>query len=274
MHLKILIAFLFLVNVINAQELFVVTEPASNMPSKSIGVRTMNSFMYENNGTLNYHLMPELMWGVNHKLMLHLQSFHSNRVGGGLKSEGASLYAKYRVFSTDDMHSHFRLAAYGRYSKNNADIHQEEVETMGHNTGYELGLVATQLKNKTAISGSTSYERALDNRPNYKFPNTQSHHAINYTLSVGKLMYPKSYYSLKQTNINLMCELLGQTLSPNGRSYLDVVPSVQFIIRSQARIDIAYRKQLYSTMLRTAPNGFMIKLEYTFFNIIKNKSII
>lgn len=271
MKIKILFIILFFTTNINAQELFVMTEPASNMPSNSIGVRTMNSFMYENNGTLNYHLMPELMWGISQKWMMHLQSFHSNRVGGGLKTEGGSVYAKYRFYSVDDIHSHFRMAAYGRYSINNADIHQDEVETMGHNTGFETGLIATKLQNKVAISASTSYERALDNLPNYKFPTTQSHHAINYTISIGKLMYPKTYNSLNQTNINVMCEFLGQTLNPNGRSYLDVVPSIQFIIRSQARIDFAYRKQLYSSMLRTAPNGFMIKFEYTFFNVFKNK---
>lgn len=253
----------------NAQELFVMTEPASNMPAGSIGLRAMNSFMYEKNGTLNYHVMPELMWGISAKWMVHVQSFHSNRSTGGLKTEGGSIYAKYRFFSSDDIHKHFRMALYGRYSKNRADLHQEEIETMGHNTGYEGGLVATKLVNKVAVSSSLSYERALDNKPDYKFPSTQSNNATNYTLSIGKLMYPKTYTSLNQTNINLMCEFLGQTLNKNGKSNLDIVPSVQFIIRSQARIDVAYRKELYSSMTRTAPNGFMIKFEYTFFNVTK-----
>ncbi|MFY8127320.1 MAG: hypothetical protein ACOVMM_03015, partial [Chitinophagaceae bacterium] len=62
-----------------------------------------------------------------------------------------------------------------------------------------------------------------------------------------------------------------QVLSPNGKSNLDIVPSIQFIIHSQARIDLAWRKELYSNMTRTAPNGFMIKLEYTFFNAFKRK---
>jgi hypothetical protein len=254
---------------INAQELFVMTEPASNMPTGSIGVRAMNSFMYEKDGTPNYHIMPEIMWGASAKWMFHLQSFHSNRSTGGLKTEGGSLYAKYRFFSSDDLHKHFRMALYGRYSKNRADIHQEEIETMGHNTGYELGFVATKLVNKVAVSSSFSFEKALDNMPNYKFPTTQSNHCTNYTLSIGKLMYPKKYTNFKQTNINLMCEFLGQTLNQNGKSNLDIVPSVQFIIHSQARIDLAYRKELYSSMTRTAPNGFMVKFEYTFFNITK-----
>ncbi len=253
----------------NAQELFVMTEPASNMPAGAIGIRVMNSFMYEKDGTLNYHIMPEIMWGPSAKWMFHLQGFLSNRTTGGLITEGSSVYAKYRIVSRDDLHTHFRVAAYGRYSLNNADIHQEELETMGHNTGYEAGLVATKLVNKVAISSSISFEKVFDNFDGNKFPLSQSNNATNYTLSVGKLIYPKTYTSLKQTNINLMCEFLGQTLNRNGKSYLDIVPSLQFIIRSQARIDVAFRKELYSSMYRTAPNGFMIKFEYIFFNVTK-----
>ncbi len=250
-----------------AQELFVFTEPASNMASNSVGVRDMNAFMFEKDGSLNYHNMPELMWGINKNWMVHAQAFISNRQGGGLLAEGGSFYAKYRFLSKDDLQSHFRMAAYGRYSINKADIHQQELETMGHNTGYELGVIATQLLHKVAISSSVSYERALDNMPDYKFPATESNSAINYTLSAGKLMLPKKYTSFNQTNVNLMVELLGQRLNGNGLSYLDIAPSVQFIIRSQARVDIGYRRQIYSDMVRTAPNGIVLKLEYSFFNV-------
>ena len=254
---------------VSAQELFVFTEPASNMPAKSLGIRDMNAFMFDGNGRLNYHNMPELMWGINKKWMVHAQGFISNRQEGGLKVEGGSLYAKYRFLSKDDIQSHFRMALYGRYSLNNADIHQQEIETMGHNTGYETGLIATQLLHKVAISSSLSYERALDNRPDHKFPTTESNSAINYTLSVGKLMLPKMYKDYKQTNMNLMLELLGQRLNDNGKSYLDIAPSVQFIINSQARVDIGYRQEIYSTLKRTAPNGIVLKFEYTFFNVFK-----
>jgi hypothetical protein len=252
-----------------AQELFVFTEPASNMPAKSLGFRDMNAFMYEGDGKLNYHNMPELMWGINKKWMVHVQGFISNRQEGGFQVEGGSFYAKYRFLSKDDIQSHFRIAAYGRYSFNRADIHQQEIETMGHNSGYELGLIGTQLLHKVAISSSVSYEKAMDNKPNYKFPVTESNDAMNYTFSVGKLMLPKVYKSYNQTNMNLMVEFLGQRLNGNGKSYLDIAPSVQFIINSQARVDIGYRQQLYSTMSRTAPNGFVLKLEYTFFNLFK-----
>lgn len=265
--------FLFVTLLIHSQtkgqELFVMTEPASNMPTGSIGIRLMNSFMFNKSNNLNYHLMPEIMWGINQKWMVHFQSFQSNRTKKGLNIEGGSLYAKYRFYSNDDIHKHFRLATYGRVSINRADIHQEEIETMGHNSGGELGIVATQLVNKLAISTSVSYEKAIDNTSINKFPETQSNNATNYTLSFGRLMFPRVYKNLKQTNINLMLEFLGQTLNQNGKSNLDVVPSIQFIIRSRARIDFAYRKELYSNMLRTASNGFLIKFEYTFFNVTK-----
>ena len=253
---------------IDAQELFVFTEPASNMAAKSVGVRLMNSFMNETKGGINYHLMPEIMLGVNSKVMLHAQGFISNR-NNSLVGEGASLYAKYKFINIDNVHSHFRMASYGRYSFNNSDIHQDEIETMGHNSGYELGLVATQLINKLAISSSVSFERAIDNTTNNKFPNTQSNKAINYTLSFGKLILPKEYVSYKQVNMNFMLEFLGQSLQGNGKSFLDIAPSVQFIVNSQARFDLGYRQQLYSNMLRTAPSGFVLKFEYTFFNVYK-----
>jgi hypothetical protein len=51
--------------------------------------------------------------------------------------------------------------------------------------------------------------------------------------------------------------------------HVDVVPSVQFIINSQARIDLAYRYELYSAILGTTPNGAYLNRKYNFFNILK-----
>jgi hypothetical protein len=52
---------------------------------------------------------------------------------------------------------------------------------------------------------------------------------------------------------------------------MDVAPSVQFIFNSQSRVDIGYRREISSTMLRTAPNGFFIRLEHNFFNALDLK---
>jgi len=269
MRKVVIIAFIILSQNSKAQELFVVTEPASNVPAGSLNVRLGQLLFKEKfEEGYNYHFMPELTWGMNKNLMLRATAFVSNR-NTQLVIEGGSFYTKYRFFSTDDLNSHFRLAAFGRYSFNNADIHQETIEIMGHNTGFETGIVATKLIKKVAVSSSVSFEKALDNKPNYTFPSTQGNNATNYTLSIGKLMYPKKYTNYKQTNINLMVEFLGQTINENGKSYLDVIPAVQFIINSQSRIDFAYRQELYSSMLRSAPNGFYLNFEYTFFNVSK-----
>ncbi len=253
---------------VHAQELFVFTEPASNMPKGSLGLRITSTVMKEKlENAYNLHLLPELMWGVNKNLMLHAEGFISNR-SKSMSAEGFGVYAKYRFLSNDKVHSHFRMAAYGRVSYNNSDIHQEEIEINGHNSGYETGVVATQLLNKVALSSSAGFEKALDNH-NYKFPSQQSSSAIDYTFSVGKLMLPKNYTDYKQTNVNLMTEFLGQTLAGNGKSYLDATASVQLIFNSQARFDVGYRQQLYSSMYRSASNGFLIRFEYLFFNAVK-----
>ena len=118
----VLVAVLISLN-LSAQELFVFTEPASNMPAKSVGIRDMNSFMFEKDGMLNYHNMPELMWGINKKWMVHVQGFISNRQDSGLQAEGGSFYAKYRFLSKDELQNpfdeNFDIVFAGR--KNEAD---------------------------------------------------------------------------------------------------------------------------------------------------------
>lgn len=247
-----------------AQELFVFTEPASNMAAKSAGLR-LNNYLMKEKDRYNYHLLPELMFGISKKIMLHAEMFLSNR-NDKFVAEGGSLYLKYRFFSVDDVHSHLRLAAFGRYSYNNSDIHQQAIDFYGHNSGYEGGLVATQLINKVAISAGVSYLHATDNGVEKFIYSNKERNAIYYTLSVGKLMLPKEYTSYDQVNVNLMCELLGQTNIGNNKSYLDIAPSLQLIFKSRMRFDLGYRFPVVNDLSRTADRGFVAKLEYNFFN--------
>jgi len=87
-------------------------------------------------------------------------------------------------------------------------------------------------------------------------------------LSFGRLMHPKKYTNYKQANINLMLEIVGQTLNTKGKTFIDVVPAIQCIYNSQWRFDLAYRYQIVNTMVRSAPNGVYLNLYYTFFNVI------
>ncbi len=250
-----------------AQELYVYTEPASNMAAKSIGLRLNNYIMPESySSKTNYHLIPEVMVGISKKVMIHGDVFLSNR-NKELATEGGSIYAKYRFLSNDDVQKHFRMAAYGRYSFNNSDIHQEEINLYGHNTGYEAGIIATQLLHKVALSSGISYLKATDNGNNNKYPyGDKKSNAINYTLSAGKLVLPKEYKDYGQTNLNLMVEFLNQYNLGSGKYYMDVAPAVQLIFKSVARLDVGYRQQIKGNLYRTAPNGLFIRLEYNLFN--------
>ena len=265
---KILIIFLLVsAHKLKAQELFVFTEPASNMATRSMGFRLNNYFMKDiHTRKYNYHLLPEVMWGVSRKVMVHVEAFISNQ-NQRLVAEGGSVYLKYRFLSSDGVHNHFRMAAFGKYSFNNSDIHQPAIDFNGHNSGYELGAVATKLINKVAISATSSLLHASDNGKEKFLFGEKNRSAIGYTLSVGKLMLPKEYTSYKQTNVNLIAELLGQTTLGNGYSYLDFAPSVQFIINSRLRADVGYRFPLISKLHRTAPRGILVRLEYNIFNV-------
>ena len=145
---------------VKAQELFVFTEPASNMPAKTIGIRASNWLMPDKaDNTLNYQLIPEIMWGANKNLMVHLDGFFTNQ-NGNFHAVGAGTYLKYRIYSADGINKHFRMAAYGRLSLNNSAIFQEEIDLTRNNTGYALELIATQLLHRQAISASVSFNQA------------------------------------------------------------------------------------------------------------------
>ncbi len=255
----------------NAQELFVYTEPASNMAANSAGLRLSNSLMDDEHATsARYLLIPEGMFGISKKIMVHTQAFLSNR-SNTFKADGGSIYLKYRFLSNDDVHSHFRMAAFGRYSFSNGPIHHLAIDLQGFNSGYEGGLVATQLLHKVALSASLSALRANDNGDNKFLWNNKYRNAMNYTLSIGKLMLPKEYVSYKQTNLNLMLEFLGQLNAYSKESYLDIAPSLQLIINSRLRIDAGYRAALVKNLYRTAPQSAVLKVEYNFYNVIQKR---
>jgi hypothetical protein len=261
------VMLIFYYNGIRAQELFVFSEPASNMPAKSLGIRASNWLMYDNaSSTFNYQLIPELMWGINKNLMVHLDGFFTNQ-GGNFHAVGAGTYAKYRIYTADDVNRHFRLAAYGRLSLNNSAIFQQEIDLTRNNTGYALGLIATQLLHRQALSATIGFNQAYNNGPENKLPPGQADQAINFSLATGRLIFPREYISFKQTNLNLMLELLGQHLIGEDENFIDLAPGVQFIFNSQTRLDIGYKVQLYSNMQRVAPNGFMIRVEHLLFNV-------
>jgi len=262
----------------HAQELFPLTEPASNMPARSFGLRLNNEAMppsqtnahnihstmpMVHNGTM-YRLNPELMWGITKNWMLHFNVYASNMHQSNFNAEGGSVYAKYRFLSVDKVQQHFRMAAYGKVSVIDNAIQYSDINLSGDNTGYTGGLVATQLLHKLALSVTAGYIKGLNN-VNDKFATGSATQAINYSFSAGYLLFPLVYKNYKQPNFNLYVELLGKTNPETAENYMDIAPAVQFIFNSRFRVDVAYRKQLYGNMYRINEQDFVLKLEYNIF---------
>jgi hypothetical protein len=274
------VAMICLSLIVHAQELYVSTEPASNMATGSIGVR-LNSKLYHMNQQSGYTLRldPEIMFGISKKLMMHVNAYASNMYQNSLKFEGANVYGKYRFLSLDDVHSHFRMAAFGKIAliDNPSAIHintnyysGDEIDLDGNNSGFLSGIVATQLLHKLALSSSVSYVNRFANINQTKDPR-QSAQAVNYTLSAGYLLFPTEYKNFDQVNLNLYCEFLGSS-SIDGKGYfIDVAPAVQFIFNSIARLDLSYRTQFAGTMQRLSDNYFLLRFEYNFLNVFKNQ---
>jgi hypothetical protein len=261
----VLVALILISVSSNSQELFVFTEPASNMAAKSIGLR-LNNYYYKSYYAGSYYLIPEAMFGVSKNIMIHTDVFINNQ-GYNFKATGGSIYFKYRFYANDDIQRHFRMAFFARGSFNNSIIQHQEINLYGFNSGYEGGIVATQLLHKVALSSAVSFDKATNINSFLFYPNNNK--AINYTLSFGKLMLPKEYKDYRQTNLNLLLDLLSQYNMGNKNYYVDVCPAAQLIINSQGRIDLGYRAQLTSRMIRAYPDGFFLRLEYNFFNVYR-----
>ena len=248
-----------------SQELYVNTEPASNMATHSLGVRVENQGYfnpaYKNRSTL------ELMYGASKDLMVHGSIYQSDYYQGQQHFEGGSVYAKYRFLSVDSVQSHFRGAFFAKASSINNPITNQEISLEGDNSGLQGGVVFTKLMHKLALSASASYLHALNNADGYHLPTAYASNAVAYTLSAGYLLFPKTYQSYKQLNVNLYVELLGKNNPGYGQNYLDAAPAVQLIINSVFRVDFSYRTALWNDMQRTSNNTYLVRLEYNLFNL-------
>lgn len=271
----------------SAQELYVNSEPASNMPANSLGLRLTNKFFpMDHAGYAGYRLQPEVMMGFSKKLMVHASGYFSNMMQRQFEFEGASVYAKYRFLSLDDVHSHFRMAAFvkgalinnpyypvmegGGHDHSGKPYYNEELDLDGTTSGVSGGLIATQLLHKLALSGTFGYDRYFKNVKD-EMPLFFSKNAFNYSLSAGYLLLPRTYKSYKQTNVNLYVELLGKSNLDQYRRnyYIDVAPAVQFIFNSTTRVDLSYRRQLWGDMARNMTTTYLVRLEHNIFNVRK-----
>lgn len=265
---KILLALLFLLPLfgrLEAQELYVNTEPASNMPKNSIGLRLSNEGVFGND--FKNRFIPEVMVGLNKNLMMHVGGYVSDFYQSRQKIEGYSLYAKYRFLSIDSVQRHFRAAVFARYADIRNPLLNQEINLEGDNSGIQGGVVFTQLLHKLALSGSVGYIKAFDNRAGNRLLTGQPDGSISYTFSGGYLVAPRVYESYDQPNLNVYVELLGKTNTGSRQNFMDAAPALQLILNSKMRIDLSRRFQLWGNMSRSTKNMYLVRLEYNLFNV-------
>jgi len=259
----------------SSQELFVNSEPASVLPARSLSVKLSGYFITYDKifDRPAQRYLTELLIGVNKKLMLRVGASFSNMHTSSFKTESFALYSKYRFFSQEEIHRHFRMALFFNASYSYAPFHGEEVELMGDKTGIAMGLIATQLLNKFALSGSISHTQLLDSSRfnEVAYVPTRIYQAMNYSFSAGYLLFPRDYEGFDQLNVNLYMELLGQQTLTQDKYYIDLAPALQFIINSNLKLNISYRVQLSGNMNRLSENKLQFNLEKNFLNVWKRK---
>lgn len=199
--------------------------------------------------------------------MIQASTTFSDMYSSGVRWESARLYAKYRFFSRDELHRHFRMAAFANTSYSRNDIVYDELSLQGDQSGVQGGVILTQLVNKLAVSSTLSYLYVTTPRPK-SFPELYPYQAFDYSLSAGYLLLPFQYTDYRQTNLNLYVELLGQQSLDRDRYFVDLAPAIQFIFNSNAKLNIGYRMQLNSNMHRMAQNRFLIAFERTLLNAL------
>jgi len=255
---------------LSAQELFPLSEPASNIPKGALGVRLFSETYKEVNQLRNMSGL-RLMYGVTPRLSVYLTGIVSNHHGRKMpvefpfhntpergahypyKFNGMHLYAKYRFLSKDGENSHFRMAAYGEGTYVSTTHHETEPDLeMGDNKGVGAGLITTYLKNKFAVSLTagaifpTVYEGKSPD-PIESLPDVpvrvQYGKALCYSLSFGYLLFPRKYTSYDQVNVNLYLELHGKAFQAARVDIFAGLPNEYFL--DQSRYPTALQKGYY-----------------------------
>ncbi len=272
----IIILLLLICGKVTGQELYVFSEPASNIPARSISVKLTHHFVSTDNiyGRFSHRLMPQVMVGISKKLMASVSGTFANMHTTDFKYESVNLYAKYRFLSKDEIHKHFRMAVFADASTTKAPFHYDEITLMGDKSGVAAGLIATQLWHKLAVSGTVSHMQVLDKSRDNKvlYIPARNYQAMNYSLSAGYLLFPKEYADYKQMNLNLYTEILAQQTLDQKKHYIDIAPALQFIFNSNFKVNIGYRFQASGNMERMATNSWQVSVERTFLNTLRKRT--
>lgn len=268
------IIFLLLAIKGNAQELFVFAEPASTVPAQSLSIKVSDEYMPFDKTYVRpaHRVVPQITAGLNKKLMLTAGGSFANMHTPKVKEEALFVYARYRFLSQDAVHRHFRMAAYMMAAHTKAPYHYNEVSLTGDKSGLEAGLIATQLLNRFAVSGTVSHVQVLDStRRNTAYESFRTFQAMNYNLSAGYLLFPRQYTSYQQVGVNLYATILAQQSIDLHQYFIDLAPAVQFIFNSNTKLNVGYRSQWKGNFFRMSRTSWFISVERSFLNALKKK---
>ena len=118
----------------------------------------------EHGNRIGQRYTPEVMFGLSKKWMVHAAFTFSNMYESFYYYESARVYAKYRFLSNDEVHKHFRMAAFATAAYSRNHLQHNELNLMGDHSGVQVGLIATQLWNKLAVSGTVSLIEVFDKK--------------------------------------------------------------------------------------------------------------
>ena len=265
--------------ILSAQELYINSEPASLIPKGTKVVRLTNSNIFLDGSNIMgsignaFIVTPSLSYGISKKIMLSGSIQFANKpyeqdMTPNFGLNGFKIYSKQRILSTDKQKYHTRLSSFIKYSYHEDKFMKDNIDIDLQDTGFELGLIGTQLINKLAISITTAITRIsnidekLTQGSTVKWQTTNLNTFKN-SISAGYLLFPRKYNSYKQTNFNLYVEYLTNTiLNENfpvryNKFRSTFAPGIQFIIMSRSRLDFSYKIRKGDM-----PEEFLVKLTY------------
>ena len=274
------ILFLLIHNyILSAQELYINSEPASLIPKGTKVVRLTNSNIFLDGSNIMgsignaFIVTPSLSYGISKKIMLSGSIQFANKpyeqdMTPNFGLNGFKIYSKQRILSTDKQKYHTRLSSFIKYSYHEDKFMKDNIDIDLQDTGFELGLIGTQLINKLAISITTAITRISNIDEKFTQGSTVKWQTTNLntfknSISAGYLLFPRKYNSYKQTNFNLYVEYLTNTiLNENFPVRYDkfrstFAPGIQFIIMSRSRLDFSYKIRKGDM-----PEEFLVKLTY------------
>ena len=274
------ILFLLIHNyILSAQELYINSEPASLIPKGTKVVRLTNSNIFLDGSNIMgsignaFIVTPSLSYGISKKIMLSGSIQFANKpyeqdMTPNFGLNGFKIYSKQRILSTDKQKYHTRLSSFIKYSYHEDKFMKDNIDIDLQDTGFELGLIGTQLINKLAISITTAITRISNIDEKFTQGSTVKWQTTNLntfknSISAGYLLFPRKYNSYKQTNFNLYVEYLTNTiLNENfpvryNKFRSTFAPGIQFIIMSRSRLDFSYKIRKGDM-----PEEFLVKLTY------------